>query len=73
MHDENICNSCIRKQKWKRQTGGQKRDFKGVLSEEIISENTGDEDLSVHLQNQKERIAQRLRETLAVFKYAPSK
>ena len=63
----------MRKQQWKKQTGGQKRDFKGVLSEEIISENTGDEDLSVHLQNQKDRIAQRIRETLAVYKYASSK
>ena len=73
MQDENICNSCIRKQKWKKQTGGQKRDFKGVLSEEIISENTGDEDLSVHLQNQKDRIAQQLSQTLAVYKYTSSK
>ena len=68
MHTRRVCNNCTRKQTWRKQNGGRKH-FKEVLSEEIVSENSGEADLIVHLQNRRQQIMNQLRATLAVFKY----
>jgi len=70
MHDHHNCNNCVRKQAWLRQTGGKRRDFKNVFTELTIAENTGEADLIVHFQRQRQRIADQLRAALGVFKYA---
>ena len=70
MHDRHNCNNCVRKQAWRKQTGGKRRDFKNVFTEVSIAENTGEADLIVHLQRQRQRIADQLRAALGVFKYA---
>ena len=68
MYDRHNCNNCMRKLAWLKQTGGKKRrDFKSVLTEVTITENTGDADLIVHLRRQRQRIADQLRATLGVF------
>ena len=69
MSDRNNCNNCVRKQAWRKQTGGKRRDFKNVFTEVSIAENTGEADLIVHLQRQRQRIADQLRAALGVFKY----
>ena len=69
MHDRHNCNNCVRKQAWLKQTGGKRRDFKNVFTEVSIAENTGEADLIVHLQRQRQRIADQLRAALGVFKY----
>ena len=68
MHTRRVCNNCTRKQAWRKQNGGWKH-FKDVLTDETISENSGEADLIVHLQNRRQQIMNQLRATLAVFKY----
>ena len=64
----------MRKLAWLQQTGGKKRrDFKIVLTEVTISENSGEADLIVHLQRQRQRIADQLRAALGVFKNVKNK
>ena len=68
MHTRCVCNNCTRKQTWRKQNGGRKH-IKEVLTDETISENFGEADLIVHLQNRRQQIMDQLRATLAVFKY----
>ena len=69
MHKHRVCNNCVWKQTWAEQTSGRRRHFRDVLSEEVVSENTGEADLIVHLQRRRQQIMDQLRATLAVFKY----
>ena len=55
MQTRHVCNNCTRKQAWRKQNGGRQH-FREVLSEEVVSENTGEADLIVHLQNRRQQI-----------------
>ena len=69
MYDRYNCNNCMQKQARLKQTGSKGREFKNVFTEVKIAENTGEADLIVHLQRQRQRIAYQLRMALGVFKY----
>ena len=70
-----VCRDCLSKgecegnrKRTSNQTGGKEKTFKGVLTEEIISEDSRDGDMIVHLQRHRERIVERLRYHLSKYK-----